>query len=388
MVSTVLRYDAATLGQAQRTPQGFLRVPARLTRTGVLVYRRADGSERRELRRPEQVFAPESLATLADAPVTDLHPGMVTPDNVQQLSRGHVRHSSVRADGSYVAAELVITDGKMIAAVESRTRREVSCGYQCKLLEQPGVWNGERYDAEQTHIVYNHAGLGPEKWGRAGSECAVRLDGDAALVIDADDPERQPEPPKHKKGGTPMDLVTLKIDGIDTQVPTQAQQLITQALSKRDERIAELNKDATANKARLDALQGELDGTKTKLTEATDPKRLDAAITERVALLDKARPVLGADFKFDGMSARAIKEAVIAKLDAAAKFDGKSDEYVQGRFDSLSLTAADGGGGDPLSQARRATTPLPKPKQERADGAASIKDALPAWRQPLTVHRQ
>ncbi len=381
-MSIVCRYDAATLGQAKRTPQGFLRAAARLTRTGVLAYKRADGTVCRELRRPEQVFAAESLATLGDAPLTDLHPReMVTPDNARALSVGHVSHATSRADGKFVEADVVVTDAKMIAAIEAGTRREVSCGYKCKLIVGGGTWNGEHYDAEQTEIVYNHAGLGPPKWGRAGSEVALRLDGgeaeffaltgDDALVLDADD-GRQLPPPKDKD----MELVTLRVDGIDCQVPKDWAQVITKGIETRDAAVATAKQDAAAHKARLDALQGELDGTKAKLEAAADPKRFDAAVTERIGLIERAHQVLGTETKLDGLTTRAIKELVVKKLDPKADFAGKSDEYVQGRFDSA----------DPSAQ-HTDFSGLKPIKKARADGGDPPKYPTPPWLKPLASTR-
>ena len=66
----VRRYDRAPLGRSRRTDEGFLITPAHLTRTGVLEYLNPDGSVRRELRLPEDVFAPASLETYALKPVT------------------------------------------------------------------------------------------------------------------------------------------------------------------------------------------------------------------------------------------------------------------------------------------------------------------------------
>jgi uncharacterized protein len=393
-VLTVARFDAAPLGRAQRTPQGFLRAPARLTRTGVLVYRRADGTICRELRRPEQVFAEASLATLHDAPVTDLHPKeMVTPANARALTLGHVSQAP-RRDGRFVAGEIVVTDGAMIEAIESGKRREVSLGYKCTLVVGAGVYEGEHFDAEQTEIVYNHVGLGPPHWARAGSEVALRLDGarddrtlagDDAWRQDLDDDDAGD---KQRQKGNPMDLVTIRLDGIDTQVPPAAQQLITRALEQRDAAVAAAKAEADKSKARLDALQGELDGTKAKLEKATDPKRFDAEVTDRIALLERARTVLGAETKLDGKTAREIKELVVKHLDANADFAGKSDEYVQGRFDAADFGAAGADpdndkGGDQLDRARRASA-----RRGRTDGDEGPKYAPPPWRQPLASSRK
>jgi hypothetical protein len=392
-VSTVERFDAAKLGRVTRTPQGFLRAPARLTRTGVLTYRRKDGTVVRELRRPEQVFAPESLATLADAPLTDLHPReMVTPSNARTLSVGHVSHATQRADGKFVEAEVVVTDAAMISAIEAGNRREVSCGYKCRLIEGAGIYNGERYDAEQVDIVYNHCGLGPQNWGRAGSEVALRLDGAehdielgdnaARLVLDADDDSERHDRLDNDddRKGKHMELVTVKVDGIDCQVAPQSAQVITRAVEKLETELRAARKDATDLKSRADSLQGELDGTKQKLEQASDPKRFDSAVAERIALLDHARKVLGATEKLDGLSAREIKERVIKHFDAKADFSGKSDEYVQGRFDAASELPATPSALDKYGQAI-------KPGQRKDSGAPSTY-VKPPWQQPLASHRQ
>src|SRR5262252_7976168 len=102
----VARFDVAALGKPERTSQGFLRVPAYVTRCGVLEYKRPDGTVVRELRPRDEVFKADSLATLSAAPVTDLHPTvMISPANVRELSVGHVG-DHVKADGELVAAHV------------------------------------------------------------------------------------------------------------------------------------------------------------------------------------------------------------------------------------------------------------------------------------------
>ncbi len=56
----VLRFDFnGSSGEFKRTPQGFLRVNARLTKVGIFKY---DGG--REYRSEEEVFRADSLASL------------------------------------------------------------------------------------------------------------------------------------------------------------------------------------------------------------------------------------------------------------------------------------------------------------------------------------
>lgn len=150
---------------------------AGLTRVGILEYRNPDGSIRREFRPPEEVFHPESLASLAGAPVLDGHSTWVTPETFSTHSRGHVVEGTPRQDGELVAADLVVQDAGTLKRVERRDLSEISCGYTCGVIDPtPGEWNGKRYDCVQRAIRYNHVALLPAGTGRAGRECALRLD--------------------------------------------------------------------------------------------------------------------------------------------------------------------------------------------------------------------
>ena len=75
--------DYAT-SPAEKTAEGFLVARAPVTSIGVFSYRNPDGSERRELRLPEEVFNSDSLASLRLKPLTLLHPEeAVTPENIE-----------------------------------------------------------------------------------------------------------------------------------------------------------------------------------------------------------------------------------------------------------------------------------------------------------------
>lgn len=209
-MNDVTRYDRSRLGRAQRTSLGGARVPARVARTGVLTYRNPDGSVRRELRLPEEVFHPDSLATLDGVPVIDIsdHTGMVTPSTFRKVALGHA--GCVRQDGdSFVAAELNISDGAALAKIDAGERADVSAGYTCKLDMTPGVWKGEAYDCVQREIRYNHVALCPPNGGRSGPEVGLRLDAGGA-VSNVDGPTRR---------GFPLDGM---IDTVARRVPIVA----------------------------------------------------------------------------------------------------------------------------------------------------------------------
>lgn len=188
MGTRVTRFDFCRIDAARvtTTSQGFLIVPGRLTRVGVLDYYRQDGSVYRELRLPEEVFRADSLATLAGAPVTDLHGGMVSPDNIQALGVGLVG-SDVEGgnDGAFVTGTATIQRRDTVKAVQDRSRTELSPGYECWVQDEGGVWDGSAYglgralkfDGTQRDIQYNHLAIGPKDWGRSGPDVALRMDG-------------------------------------------------------------------------------------------------------------------------------------------------------------------------------------------------------------------
>lgn len=408
----VSRFDVAEIGKPQRTPQGFLRCPAFVTKAGVFAYCGADGKTVREFRPPEEVFKTDSLATLAAAPVTDLHPTtMVTPKNVRSLRIGGLSEGS-RKDGELVGTFVTVEDADAIAMVESGKRREVSMGYQCRIDATPGEYNGQRYDVVQRDIIYNHAALGPRNWGRAGRDVALRVDGqddeiegeEQTFRLDSGDaviastfgapPEQRDD---NDDGGQDMDQITLRVDGIDALVPKQSAQVIELAIKKRDDSITTLTKERDTLQGKLDAQAAELVESKKKIEEVGDPKRLDAAVNARAGLLEQAKRVLPAEHKFDGQTTRQIHEAVLTKLDDKLDLKGKSDEYVQARFDHAieTLPAADGKGGtgsrnDALDNARRKTASANGNGGGGGGGNENRNDAkpyVPEWQQPLSVSK-
>jgi uncharacterized protein len=385
----VNRFDVAEIGKPVRTPQGFLRVAAFLTRAGVFEYKRHDGSTARELRPPEEVFRADSLASLSAAPLTDLHPTeMVSPKNVRTLRVGHVGEA-VRQDGNRVAATVTIEDEQVIALVERGDRREISCGYACEVDATPGTWNGERYDAVQRDIVYNHAALGPRNWGRAGSEVALRLDSGDAMTASAFSapPERRDDGPSDPPGEeSEMEPVTIRVDGLDVQAPKQSAQVIEKALKERDDALAERTKERDTALGRADAAEKEVKDLKAKLTAVEDPKRLDQAVSARSALLEQARKVLPAEHKFDGQTPRQIHEAVLKKLDDKLDLTGKSDEYVQARFDGAIASAPaqqSTGRNDALERSRAATSS----SAPQSTPAARQDAFVPEWQKPLAMSK-
>lgn len=212
------RYDSIPLGETYFTPEGYLIDHPILTRVGIFEYKNPDGSIRRELRLPEEVFAPESLASYKGKPVILTHEaGMIDSDNVQQEQIGTILSDGTQ-DGDNVRAQIIIHDARKL----DYGLRELSLGYSLDLEEAPGEWQGQPYDAIQRNIRVNHLAL-VEK-ARAGDSARLNIDG---------------EDTQAEKGGNTM---SKRKDGL---TPEEIAQLVEEYKKRKEQRM--LNNQSTAD---------------------------------------------------------------------------------------------------------------------------------------------
>lgn len=189
-----------------------------LTRVGIFEYQNPDGTIRRELRLPEEVFAPESLASYKGKPVILTHEaGMIDSDNVQQEQIGTILSEGTQ-DGDNVRAQIIIHDARKL----DYGLRELSLGYSLDLEEVPGEWQGQPYDAIQRNIRVNHLAL-VEK-ARAGDSARLNIDG---------------EDTQAEKGGNTM---SKRKDGL---TPEEIAQLVEEYKKRKEQRM--LNNQPTAD---------------------------------------------------------------------------------------------------------------------------------------------
>lgn len=336
-----------TAEKATVTDKGWVFDNPILTRSGVFIYTRADGSTRREYRPPEEVFKPASLATLKGIPFIVEHTAGFFHEDGERPIAGTVLGDGVQ-DGDNLRAPIVIHLPKTLG-----DRRELSLAYDLDLEEKPGETpQGERYDAIQRNIRYDH--LAGVKRGRAGN-ARLRLDHDDAASGPVETEDKAP----------PMKKIRLD-SGVEYEAPPEvvhAYETARASLASTAANVTALQAQVTAQTARADDLNAQLTTEKGK----AEAIRAEAgkAVRARVELETKAT-ALGATFAADA-SDRVIREAVVKHLrgDSAVDFAGKGDEYVAAMFDLVTderarLDAADadnnrhqngqppaGGGGTP-----------------------------------------
>lgn len=168
----VVRLDSIPLDSTYYTEEGYLIDIPIVTTCGIFEYKNEDGSIRRELRRPEDVFAEDSLASYEGKPVVITHhSGGITKDNVAKEQIGTIISKGMR-DGNHVRAKIIIhnTDQMLRCGL-----RELSLGYSLTTEDSPGVWQGKPYDCIQHDIEINHLALVQE--ARAGNSARLNIDG-------------------------------------------------------------------------------------------------------------------------------------------------------------------------------------------------------------------
>lgn len=331
--------DTAPIAGTRRTADGYLVAEVRTARTGIQDYAGHEVGKPElpvvKVYRPaDQVFARDSLGSYAHKPVTNDHPtAAVTADTWKAVSVGQIGDEVAR-DGEFVRIPLVVMDAAAIKAIDEG-KRELSAGYTCDLAWEPGTTpEGEKYDAIQKDIRINHVAI--VEHGRAGSQARI---GDGVRSWGAA-PVTSDQKPKEEKI---MTLKTVTVDGIPVEVTDQGATVIATLQSRLADAISKMTATETAHQTALAAKDAELakkdaelDATKTKVLSDAD---LDKRVQARGDLIATAKAI-AKDVKTEGLSDAAIRKAVVAAKIGDAAIAGKSDAYIDARFDTLIEDAA------------------------------------------------
>lgn len=389
------RYDFSPIEKYEVTPEGYLRAWASIARTGIQHYTDADGSVRREYRPEEEVASPDSLASFAGKAITSEHPPvLLDAENTKDYQVGF-SGTEVVYDNGFVRAVMTITDRDTIERIMKGDAREVSAGYRVNYDPTPGVTDsGEHYDGVQKEIIGNHIAV--VRRGRAGPQVKLHLDRQ-----DAADPSLIPN------NEDPSMTAKVNFDGAEFEVTESVALAITKEredakMSYEDmkKKYDELQSAADSMKAEMDAMEkdmkgkcdsaeGRADALAEQIEElnaelaAAKEINLDSMVEERVALIEKAKPVLDAAYAFAGKTAREVMvDSIKAVRGDELDLTKKSDDYVQAMFDTLSEGRKDSATTDEL---RKAVASLASP----ASAPSSYMDMLQnAWKKPLSLSKE
>lgn len=387
------RYDFVPISSHQRTDEGYLVVRARISRTGVQRYLTMDGI-RREYRPPEEVGDSASLDSFRSKVVTLEHPpNLLTADNTRDYARGF-SSADVAFDGRYVETVLTVTDSEAIDAIESGRASQISAGYRVELEPVSGTTpDGEHYDAIQRCIRGNHIAL--VERGRAGPEVRVLDTGDAGLGVMVVD-EAPELPPQTEE----LAMSKINLDGVEFEA-SEALAVAIASTQRRDEAdradmqskldeataaVARLTDELTSLRSELDAAGGRADALSARVAEleSAPAPDVDGLVNARLSLIKAAAPHLPTDFAFDGLSTRAVHEAVIRAIHGDADMSERSDEYVAARFDAAIELSARTDSTAALKAAVESAGAVDAPVDMTAIQRQRLAEG---WKKPLTAHK-
>jgi hypothetical protein len=389
------RYDFSPIEKYELTPEGYLRAWASIARTGIQHYTDSDGSIRREYRPETEVASPESLASFAGKAITSEHPPvLLDSENTKNYQIGF-SGTEVVYDNGFVKAVMTITDEDTIKRIMKGDAREVSAGYRVNYDPTPGVTeNGEHYDGVQKEIIGNHIAV--VRRGRAGPQVKLHLDRQDAA-----------DPSLFKT--TEERLMTAKVvfDGAEFEVSEGVALAITkeredakmsyedmkqkydEMMSKASKMKEEMDAMEKEMKGKCDSAEGRADALAEQVEElkgelaAAQEINLDSMVEERVALIEKAKPVLDSAYAFAGKTAREVMvDSIKAVRGDELDLSEKSDDYVQAMFDTLSEGRSDSATTDEL---RKAVASIASP----VSAPSAYMDMLQnAWKKPLSISKE
>ena len=330
----VARFDRGTIkGDAIVTDEGYIKANAVVTRTGIFLYQNPDGTIRKELRHPDDVWQDASIESIKLIPITNNHPieKLISAENSKRLKIGYTGETVIR-DDPHVLANIVITDQEGVDAVIKFGRKELSLGYTVDLEETPGEYEGEKYDARQKNIRYNHLAIVDK--ARAGSEARIALDSQDAIEIYIEVVE--------------MSKRKMKIDNEEVIVEETAASYIEKLLRDLENLEEEKNRVEEEIKIiaeKLEKAEGERDSSRDIISSMemkakemnSDSESFKRAVSDRIKLYKIADRHLDSSViaKLDSMSDLEIKKQIIKTCRKSINLDGKSHVYLDAMFDTI-----------------------------------------------------
>jgi len=367
--------DRAELGMPQRTDEGYLRIPARLARAGVLNY-----GNRKVLVPPSVLADPRFLQSLEGKPVTLEHPPKLLDPKIVGRYRQGVVLPPVTFDGEYVNGLVQVENDTAIDSVESGKTKELSIGYITTDSEESGVdpIHGAYTHIRRTMEAGNHVAL--TKKGRAGRNVRLMMDSEGTEVEIEITPSTEP---------TLLSMLAglLALYGLDPASFADEKAAIAALEDKAKAMKADMDaaKEAPMMLEGADAMIAKVaeDGAKPSLppgvkmdsakqatlekNHTNARKALLSANNERVRLDSLAADKGLKDTADMGLSD--LRKAVVKAHNPKARMDSASDEYFRAAVDMIPEPKRTTSAASELSAAAAANLREGKARMDAADPA-------------------
>ena len=375
-----------TTSTRTKTPEGFLRGRAAITRPGIIEYDAGDigigekGQKVKVLRTDETVFHPETIANARGTVITLGHPDDVTPQNWKEHAVGSIAGEvAASRDRTVLEADIVVSDAKAIDELEGG-KREVSVAYDFSI--EPAT-PGQPYDYRSIGPMrFNHMGIVEN--GRSGDSVRV-YDEDRDVVSST----KESDMPTIEELKAAMEKVlderlpAKATDGLDkptmARIVMDAMTPVLDAYKEQETRQAETAKakDEAEKAAASDKLKKESEEAANKLIE-------EVRTTERrrYALLQDALPLIPEEKRAGAtdMDERTIMLAALGET--VGEPEGKTDDYLRG---ALSVMQKERTARQSVPMIGRATDSGSSSRVVDEARDAYIKSITEAHKQPFSV---
>jgi len=323
-----------------KTDEGYLTGKAIVTNIGVFTYRNPDGTLRRELRLPQEVFHPDSLETLKMKPISNNHPDelVIDAENIKKHQVGFTG-SEIYTDPYHLSIPITITDKQAIDDVNNG-KRALSAGYSLMLENKPGVWMGVPYDAIQRNIKYNHVAIVDK--GRAGDAAKIRMDQAENIMYSIGWENDTALENKEKEDKTlneeNLQLKKITLDGVEYKAEADVVKAVmglqkqVDSLKKEIEGLKTTKTELETEKSKLEADRDTYKDKAEQLEkDSADDTKIEERVQKRIRVLTAAEM---ASVSVDGKTEKDIMKEVIIKKYPKAILDNRDDVYIEARFDA------------------------------------------------------
>lgn len=290
------RFDLTTTKNYKLDGNDNLIIKATPTRSGVFNYYNNEGKLVRELRHEDDVFSRETMDSMNGVIYTTQsnHVSLISPKDAQGKIYGFTLQNATRVD-DHSEIDIKVTVQSEIDEIMGGGSLELSQGYSCDVVPESGTHKGEKYDARQKNIRYNHTAR-VEK-ARGGNTCRFRLDSDSAISgVEAERIDSSKTSQKETqmaeltkvifKGKLPLrESGEFKLDAQDFEIDESEKGLIEKFDAREEKLFSEiknLNSSLTEQSVKMDSLTSE---NKTLSETAKDniPKaKFDEAVQEGI----------------------------------------------------------------------------------------------------------
>lgn len=304
------------------TQEGFRHYEGTAT-IGDVVLPYAEPSIHLEFRPADEVLSDAAIESMVGKPLTFEHPDdLLDPDTAKEHTEGTV----LRAwrEGTHLRVEVVVFTRDLQQAIEGG-KVELSPGYNCDPMEEPGAFEGQKFHVVQRGHRYNHLAVVDRARTRTPTGEVARLDKDDTTMEENETPEGEQV---GDKKDAPMAIPGISEAGnaLFAQMPPDDQKMIIQwKAAYEGEEAEEMAMAEGKSLEEAEAIEENVKaaaGGEGEEPEEEDPmkmdmKTLDARLAKMEATIEKMAGA-GAGAKKDSGDTKSITAADLAALQTKA----------------------------------------------------------------------